>query len=77
MKKTARFVSIQTRQLPDLIRALQEAQAKAIAEGLLEAPSESTSAQNDVLSTQAPEAPKRAPVTPAGLSTDFTLKENV
>ena len=35
MKGTARFVSIQTRQLPDLIKALQDAEAKATAMGLL------------------------------------------
>lgn len=35
MKQTARFVSIQTRQLPELIKALQNAEAKAKAMGLL------------------------------------------
>lgn len=35
MKGTARFVSIQTRQLPDLIKALQDAESKARELGLL------------------------------------------
>lgn len=35
MKQTARYVSIQTQQLPDLIKALQDAEAKARELGVL------------------------------------------
>jgi hypothetical protein len=51
MKQTARYVSIQLRQLPDLIRALQDAQAKAITEGLLEASVESASKRKGLETT--------------------------
>ena len=66
MKATARFVSIQTRLLPDLIRALQGAEARAIAEGLLQAPSESTSERNCFASPVMPETAKPFPVATVG-----------
>ena len=35
MKGTARYVTLQTRQLRDLIRCLQDAERRAVAEGIL------------------------------------------
>lgn len=49
MKGTARFVSIQTAQLPTLIEALQEAARKAIEIGVLASPTNLADRQNVVL----------------------------
>ena len=47
-------------QLADLLLALQGAQAEAIAEGLIEAAGESTSARNGLMSRVVPENHKPA-----------------
>ena len=47
MKNTARYVSLSVRLLPQLIAALQDAERKALAEGLLQ-PSELSEATNDL-----------------------------